>query len=426
MTTGAVASLNDPKAAESLSRSSWIMFGLCFLANVCGGTVSTLMSVFLPVVVSDFPAEVKQEDFSYVSAYINALYVLGWASGGLSWGMIADRIGRVRALGLTTASYGLLAVLTGFAPGWELLVLFRFLTGFGVGGVLVISTTLLLEKLPQRFRGVLIGILSIGFPVGIFSAGLVNLLVQDWRQAFLIGVIPALAGLAIPWLIRESAEWKQAAGIKDKKTGRLPYSDTLLKGSIIFGSMLIGLWALFSWLPTWVQSIVTGSSGQQERSLSMMLLGTGGLLGGFLSGWISNALGVRRAMMLCFGGCVVMSVLLFGMNKTFSPVIYFETALLALFFGISQGLLAMYIPGLFPAASRAASTGFCFNAGRVLTAVAVFFVGALEAFFGGYGNTLLAFASIFVLGFIFIYFGRESSKAPAEGEPAMVSVDSRT
>jgi len=139
----------------------------------------------------------------------------------------------------------------------------------------------------------------------------------------------------------------------------------------------------------------------------MMLLGVGGLTGGFISGWVSNAIGVRKAMMTCFTGCIVISFFLFGMNSTFSAVIYFETAILALFFGISQGLLSIYIPQLFPFHIRGASTGFCFNIGRPVTAVAVFFVGALVTTLGGYSNALLTFAGIFIIGFITVYLTKD-------------------
>ena len=173
--------------------------------------------------------------------------------------------------------------------------------------------------------------------------------------------------------------------------------------------MLIGLWAIFSWLPTWVQSLLTESDGQSERGLTMMLLGAGGLSGGFFSGWISNALGVRKAMMICFLGCICMSVLLFGVNNTFSKIIYIETAALALFFGISQGLLSIYIPQLFPVNIRATATGICFNVGRLVTAVAVFFVGALVVVLGGYGNTILTFSIVFVIGFVTLYFTKDKT-----------------
>jgi hypothetical protein len=141
----------------------------------------------------------------------------------------------------------------------------------------------------------------------------------------------------------------------------------------------------------------------------MMLLGGGGLTGGFFSGWVSNALGVRKAMMLCFMGCAIMSWLLFGLNTTFSVIVYAETAALALFFGISQGLLSIYIPQLFPVNIRATATGICFNVGRLVTATAVFFVGTLVTVLGGYGNTILTFSLVFVVGFVTLYFTKNNS-----------------
>ena len=138
-----------------------------------------------------------------------------------------------------------------------------------------------------------------------------------------------------------------------------------------------------------------------------MLLGIVGVTGGFLSGWIAKTIGVRRAMMCCFSGCGLMSVLLFGLNSGFSWSIYVETAFLSLFFGTSQGLLSFYIPQLFPPAIRAGATGLCFNVGRALTTAAVFFLGALVTFFGGYGNALLLFSLVFVVGFIILYFSKD-------------------
>jgi MFS family permease len=387
----------------------WMTFGICFLSNILGGTISTLMSVYLPVVVKSLLGDVGAERLSYVSAYISALYLVGWAVGGFTWGMVSDKIGRARAMVLCVGCYGVFTWLIHFAATWEQVVIFRLITGFGVGGVLVISATFLSEIWPQRSRSIIIGVVSIGFPIGVFSAGLTNYIVSDWRQAFLIGLLPfSLAVLSI-WLLKESDQWQSArqAASREKFVFTSEYRSNLVKGVVIFGTMLIGLWAIFSWLPTWVQSLLTNSDGQTERGLTMMLLGAGGLTGGFFSGWVSNALGVRRAMMVCFMGCIIMSTLLFKFNTSFSVLVYIETAALALFFGISQGLLSIYIPQLFPVNIRATATGICFNVGRLVTATAVFFVGALVIALGGYGNTILTFSMVFVVGFITLYFTKD-------------------
>jgi predicted MFS family arabinose efflux permease len=289
-------------------------------------------------------------------------------------------------------------------------ILFRFFSGFGIGGMLVINTTLLSEIWPEKSRAIFIGILSIGFPIGIFSSGAVSYLVSSWHQGFIIGIFPLLIGISSLWILKESEKWKVSRiPSGEKKVGEsIPErKSNLISGSIIFGCMLIGLWAIFSWLPTWVQSILTEGDGQHERGLSMMLLGAGGLTGGFLSGWISNSLGSRKAMLMCFAGCFTLSFLLFKTNTVFNIITLIEIGLLSFMFGVSQGLLSVYIPLLFPVSVRAASTGFCFNIGRFFTAAAVFFVGALVLKLGGYGNSLFIFSFVFLSGFLILLFSKK-------------------
>ena len=410
-----VSALNDKSTlsgAEKISAYHWGMFLICFLGNVLGGTSSTLMSVYLPVVVKDLLGTVEEEKLSQVSAYINALYFVGWAIGGLFMGVIGDRIGRSKSLALSIGMFGLFTLLVSFVNSWEMVMVLRFMCGFGVGGSLVINNTLLSEIWPKRSRAVFIGILSIGFPVGIFSSGAVNYLVSSWREGFMMGIVPLALSVIAFFILKESEAWKESRNTTGQNQLRQNIKDQrteLINGSIIFGSILIGLWAVFSWVPTWVQSLLTGSDGQRERGISMMLLGAGGLLGGFVSGWISNALGTRKAMLTCFAGCFILSFLLFKGNSSFSTITVIEIALLAFTFGISQGLLAVYIPQLFTVNIRAMATGFCFNAGRFVTAAVVFFIGALVTTLGGYGNSLFAFSFVLVIGFTFLLFTKKIS-----------------
>lgn len=400
----------ETTVSDKITISLWLSFLICFMSNVLAGMASTLMSVYLPVVVKDFLGSVTERELSQTSAYINALYFVGWAIGGLAWGLISDRIGRAKSLALAVCMYGLFTFLKGFAPSFEFIFVFQFFCGFGVGGVLVVNTTLLSEVWPQATRAVFIGLLSIGFPIGIFSSGVVNFIVSGWRQGFMIGAVPLTLGIISFWALKESEKWKAAQNNSERKSGEVAeHQKSLISGIIIFGSMLIGLWAIFSWLPTWVQSIVTNSDGQNERSLSMMLLGIGGLSGGFASGWISNAMGIRKTMLICFIGCFILSFLLFIGNTSFSTLTLVEIAMLSFMFGISQGSLSVYIPLLFPVSIRATATGLCFNVGRFFTAAAVFFVGALVTTLGGYGHSLFTFSFVFLIGFTFLFFSNQKS-----------------
>lgn len=396
--------------AEPITNYHGLLFAVCFLATIFGGVASVLMSVYLPMAVHDMLGVVGDDQMNFVSAYVSSVFIFGWAFGGLGWGILSDRIGRSKTIVFSIGSIGLFTFLTGLTNSWLLVMVCRFFSGFGVGGVLVVTPTLLSEVWPVRSRSIFIGILSIGFPVGIFSAGLIDLFVSNWQQAFMIGVLPMTLSLLAAWIVQESEQWKSAERALSEPL--IPVLDRatrldLVVGSVTFGTMLIGLWAIFSWLPTWIQTLVTTSDGQRERGLSMMFLGAGGLSGGFLSGWLSNAVGLRRAMMMCFAGCSVFSLLLFKTNAVFSNVVLAEVAVLALFFGASQGILSAYIPGLFQAGIRATATGFCFNLGRFVTGTVVFFVGALVIALGGYGNAIFLFSLVFVAGWIATFFSKE-------------------
>ncbi|WP_421798963.1 MFS transporter [Haliscomenobacter sp.] len=403
---------------HSLKNTNVGAFALCMLSYLLAGTVSTLMSTYLPVAIPEILGKtVDEAKLGQIGAYLSTAFLVGWMLGGLCLGVIGDKIGRIKTLAFAIFLYGFFTLLTVFVGNWETLLFYRFLAGVGVGGVLLISTVYISEIWPENSRPIALGILAVSFPIGIVLTGSIGVLFAYWRSAFWLGFIPMFLAVVLLLFIPESEQWHQAkpklmGGTESIFSGT--YKRRIVLGSVIFGSVLIGLWAIFSWFPTWIQSLLgKGVDGQQERGLSMMLLGLGGIAGGVVSGFLIKKLGSRNTLMLTFAGCFVACCLLFLTNTRFSPIIYFETALLSLFFGISQGALSSYIPELFPINIRATATGFCFNIGRFFTATAVFFVGSLVTFFGGFGNALLSFSLTFLLALLVAFSNREPESLTA-------------
>jgi MFS family permease len=155
MSTNAQVVTAEEVNTEKVGVYLWITFVICFLANILGGTISTLMSVYLPVVVKTLLGDVGDQ-LNYVSAYISALYLVGWALGGFCWGMISDKIGRAKALALCIGCDGLFTALIYFATSWEQVVALRLVCGFGVGGVMVVGATFLSEIWPKKSRSIII------------------------------------------------------------------------------------------------------------------------------------------------------------------------------------------------------------------------------------------------------------------------------
>ena len=405
------------KIKPDLLTANWLAFILCAVSYALGGTASTLMATFLPIAVPELLGKpVSAAQLGDVGAYISAAFLYGWVVGGLAFGFVSDRMGRVRTLALATALYGGAMLLTVFVPSWPLLLLCRFLTGAGVGGVLLLTTVYLSELWPARHRAVVLGMLAVMFPVGIVATGGLNVGLVAWRQAFWLGLIPLIISVLMLIRLPESVSWRYER--REQHAGRqLAWNQddraNLLTGVLVFGAVLIGLWGTFSWIPTWVQSLLPpGQTGGRERGLTMMLLGTGGIGGGLVSGLLLNWLGTRLTLLLTFAGCAGGCALLFLTNRQFSPVIYAETAVVALFFGISQGALSSIIPALFPVRIRATAAGISFNIGRFFTATAVFFVGTMAANLGGFGNALLIFSFAFLVAFFTVLLRVDPKSRP--------------
>jgi predicted MFS family arabinose efflux permease len=300
---------------------------------------------------------------------------------------------------------------------WPVLVLCRMITGVGIGGTMVVSAILIAEALHERPRAIAMGFLGVAFPIGIIFAGALSYRVPDWRTGFLAGLLPLALGLASLLTVRDSAHWLADHRARRRSGSHSPLRSLLsganrrnfLLGATIFGTMSVGLWAAFSWLPAWAQDLLgKADGGLQRRGVLLMVLGGGGIVGGALSGFLANAMGRRNSLLLSFAGSFLASAILLLSNSALSPLVFAETAFLAVFFGISQGTLSTYIPELFPVDVRATATGVCFNVGRVFTALAVFFIGVLVPLLGGYGNAISVFSVMYLVGLLAVWYGRET------------------
>ena len=414
----AVPAVSIPGSSSKAKSDLITAFLVCYLSIMFCGITTMLMSVYLPVVVKDLLGNVTDEKMNNVGAYINSVFLFGSMFGGFTWGLICDRIGRSRSVILSTAFFGLFTLLTAFTSSWLMVGVYRFLTGFGVGGAMVTTNILISELWPEKKRAIALGIVSAAMPVGFIIAGATNNLMANWHNAFLAGMVPLTISVFSVFVLPESPGWKKNkidAADNERLNRKLfaeEYRKNLLHGSLIFGAMLIGLWAVFSWAPTWVQSITEDASGaQQLRGSTMMILALCGLSGSIISGIIVNAIGLRKTMMMCFAMCFVMVFVVFKLNKSVSLATFIEMGIMGVFFGISQGALSVYIPQLFPTVVRASATGFCFNIGRVFTATVVFFIGALVSLLGGYGNAIFIFSFIFLIGFAVTVFSKQKVQA---------------
>ena len=158
---------------------------------------------------------IAADQLTQAPIYIGGLLaatLAGWATGGVAAGILADYIGRRRVLMLSILLYALFAGLSALAPTYWVLLLFRFLTGLGLGAEWGPGAAMVAELWPPRVRGRAAGTLQSAFGFGSILASVLWLAVapldpSSWRYMFVLGALPALLLLYIRTNVPEPALW---------------------------------------------------------------------------------------------------------------------------------------------------------------------------------------------------------------------------
>ena len=384
----------------------WLVFIIVFLTVAFGAMNSVLSSAYLAEIIDDLVGNTLVITMGHYGPWIQFGFMAGATVGGILFGFLADNIGRRKTLLVALLCFGVGSLLGTLMHDWILFTATRFLVGVGVGNALVVSVVILSELWPERSKGVALGILSVAYPVGIVGSGLITSNVADWRSAFLIGAGSAL--LIIPaWIWVKETYKDDAPEIFAEKPAAASHDHkrNLALGIIVYGTMLIGLWSAFAWLPSWVENFVANDKEDLSKiGMAVTLLGVGGMAGSIVSGWLAKAFSSKLVQAICFVVCFILSWWMFKTIHNMSDAVYVGSGLLGLFFGISQGVLNILIPELFPTHLRSSYTGLCFHTGRAFTAAAVFFVGALAMALGGFGNAIFIFSWVYIIGLIALMF----------------------
>lgn len=393
-----------------------ILYIIVVLSVVSAGISGSLFSTYLPVIAAEMSGgTATKQDVSTMGSYAGASFLIGWALGAFVLGALADRIGRRLALFAAICMCSIGVLCTAVVPTLPLLVAMRFLTGAGAGGILLLGSVLVSEAWAQGNRARMVSIMMNSFPAGFLVAGVIGGMVKDWHTAYIMGSSTIVLAIAVLVFVRESDVWKGSEKRHEEQHADrehvfdAKYRKDLVLGITLFGSMLIGLWAAFTWMPTWVHSMSSPEHAQWNRGFVSIVLGIGSMAGALVGAPMANRIGRRRTVLVGYFACAALSIATFQTGLTPGPMLFGMIFLLTLAIGINQGVLSTYIPELFPTLIRGAATGISMNAGRILTAIGVFFVGVLVHTLGGYHNAIAAFAVAYIVGASALAFARETN-----------------
>ena len=204
----------------------------------------------------------SQADVEFYGSISTSIFLLGWATGGLGFGILGDRIGRAKTMLLTILLYSAFTGLS--ALSWDpwSFAAFRFLTGLGVGGEFAVGVALVAEVMPVKARPFALGLLQALSAVGNISAAVISLVLFEleergavgsaWRIMFVIGALPALLAILIRRRLKEPEQWQAASGEQLKKQlgsyselfGNPRWRKNAIVGLIMAASGVIGLWGI--------------------------------------------------------------------------------------------------------------------------------------------------------------------------------------
>jgi MFS family permease len=341
---------------------------------------------------------------------LQSLTLLASAAGGIMFGILADRQGRVRALMLSVLLYSIFTAACGLAQTAAQLAIFRIFLGLGFGGEWASGAALVSETWSDKHRGKALGLMQSSWAIGYALAAIVNLLVQDvfgfgWRAVFFAGVLP---GLYVFWIrrnVEEPALWRASRS----RPARVPL------GAAIGGPMLgvtialtlMNACTMFAWwgFNTWVPSYLrlapsAGGIGLSGAAMNVFIVAMQvGMWFGYVTfGFVADRVG-RKWTYVTYLVLAAVFVLLYA--STGSPIALFALGPVTAFFatGFFSGFGAVTAE-LYPTDIRATAQGFTYNIGRVASAAAPYVVGGLTES-RGFPAALSVAAAAYALAAVF-------------------------
>ena len=372
------------------------------------------------------------------------ILMLGWATGGIFFGMLSDRYGRVKAMVATLLAYTIFSGLTGLARTGNEFLIYRFIGGMGVGGMFGAATTLVAESLPAGIRPLALGIMQTISAIGNIIGSLMSIWIQPgradffhgyagWRIIFFVTALPIVLAIPIILCLREPEPWKeahrQARASKDNslKVGSIAdlftnprWRKHAFVGIALGLSGMAGLWGIGYFSPELISTALKGEPQKVVdivRGYGTAFQDVGAFFGMLTFTLVATYVGRRVAFFGAFILCLLTTIFVFNHLHSGSdaywmlPMMGF--AQLSVFCGYS-----IYFPELFPTRLRGTGVGFCYNVVRYLASVFPLMFSGLNTLLLDHGvsepfrKSATILSLVFVLGLVALIWAPETKDKP--------------
>lgn len=353
------------------------------VASVAGLTLEGMDIMFISFAMSMIMAEFSID--SATGGLISSITNIGMLAGGVIFGILADKFGRVKVFTYTILLFAVGTALTGLATSIEQVYLFRFIAGLGAGGEYGIGMALVAEAWPKEKQGRASSYVSVGAQYGVILAALLSAIILPllgWRALFFVGVLPVIFAFIVRRNLEESPEWlavqKEKKKVKKVEKGKLVQlfetprvAVTTISLAIMATVQIAGYNGLMIWLPSMLQQ----SQGLSVSSSALWTISTavGMIIGMLTFGQFMDKFGAKRTfgIFLLASAC---AVFLYSYAQG-SVGVLLGGAIVGFF---SNGMFAGYgalISSYYPVQIRSTATNTIFNFGRAVGGLSPILVG---------------------------------------------------
>jgi predicted MFS family arabinose efflux permease len=368
--------------------------------------------------------------------YATTSMILGWATGGIIFGMMSDKIGRVKTMVVTLLVYSGFTGLSGIAHSWVDFTLYRFLAGIGIGGMFGAATTLVAESVPGAFRAMALGSLQALSALGNIIGSLLSLVIppgsqsffssySGWRVLFFVGIVPALLIVPIMFVLKEPDSWLKAKadaarGVTRRNVGSPAelFRDPRWRRNTIVGlflgvSGMIGLWGIGFFSPELISTALKGAPQNvvdTVRGWGTAFQDVGSFLGmltfTLVAAFVSRRLAFLGALLLSMFVTMFVFHSLNSASDAYWMLPMMGFAQLAVFAGYS-----IYFPELFPTRLRGTGVGFCYNTVRYLAAPGPILFGYLATLMT-FRSAAVLMSTVYLVGVMALIWAPETQGKP--------------
>ncbi len=368
--------------------------------------------------------------------------MLGWATGGIIFGMLSDKLGRVKTMVVTLLIYSGFTGLSGCAQGWLDFTIYRFLVGMGVGGMFGAATTLVAESVPGRVRSLALGSLQALSATGNILGSLITLQIQPgatnlwghysgWRVLFFVGILPALLVVPTILILREPDAWRlakaEAAAGHGRKAGspidlfrEKRWRKNALVGLFLGLAGMFGLWGIGFFSPELISTALAGAPQHRVdtvRAWGLTFQDGGALVGMLVFTYAASRWSRRAAFLVAFILSLTVTAFVFHSLHSAAQAYWMLPLMGFAQLGVFAGY-SIYFPELFPTRLRGTGVGFCYNTVRYLAAPAPWLMGKLSSVLKEnavpepFRVAAVIMCSIFFVGMIALIWAPETKGQP--------------